>query len=51
MKVWRTIIPILTAELSKTNSRYLISKRQTANGRGGGERYETIYDIGYKQNS
>ena len=51
MKVWRTIIPILTAEPSKTNSRYLISKRQTANKRGGGERYETIFNIGDKQNS
>ena len=27
-----------TAELNKINSRYSISKRQTANERGGGER-------------
>ena len=40
-----------TAELSKTNSRYSISKRQTANEWGGGERYETIFDVGDKQNS
>ena len=39
-----------TAELSKTNSRYLISKRQTANDWGGGEGYETIFDVGDKQN-
>ena len=47
----RTILPIPTAELSKTNSRYLISKRQAAKGRVGGERHETIFDTGDKQNS
>ena len=36
----------LRAEPSKTNSRYSICKRQTANERGGGERYETIFNIG-----
>ena len=36
------------AEPNKTNSRYLISKRQTTNERGGGERCETIFNIGNK---
>ena len=38
----------LRAEPSKTNSRYLISKRQTTNERGGGERSETIFNTGDK---
>ena len=37
------------AEPSKTNSRYSICKRKTANERGGGERDETIFNIGDKQ--
>ena len=36
------------AEPSKTNSRYSISKRQTTNERGGGERHETIFNTGDK---
>ena len=40
-----------TVELSKTNSRYSICKRQTTNERGGGERHETIFNIGDKHQS
>ncbi len=40
-----------TAEPNKTNSRYSIFKRETANKRGGGERYETIFNIGDKHQS
>ena len=37
------------AEPSKTNSRYSICKLKIANERGGGERYETIFNTGDKQ--
>ena len=37
-----------TAELNKINSRYSICKLKIANERGGGERHETILNIGYK---